>query len=130
MALKNIEKYWKESADEALGAANDLFKSGRYSYAMFFLHLAVEKMLKALHVNRNKAEPPFGHNLQNLAVKIDGITVSAATRGLLAQITTFNTAARYDDHKKHFQKLCTKEFAKNYLKQGKELMAWLASQFK
>ncbi|HSA33968.1 MAG TPA: HEPN domain-containing protein, partial [bacterium] len=120
----------KVSAQEAFGAANDLFKTGRYTYAMFFLHLAAEKMIKALYVNRNAAEPPFGHNLQNLAVKIDGITVSATTLGLLAQITTFNTAARYDDHKKSFQKLCTKDFAKNYLKQGKELMAWLASQFK
>lgn len=130
MALKNIEKYWKESAQEAFGAANDLFKTGRYAYAMFFLHLATEKMLKALYVNRNAAEPPLGHNLQNLAIKITDITVPPATVGLLAQITTFNVAARYDDHKKSFQKLCTKDFAKNYLKQGKELMAWLASQFK
>ena len=70
MDLKEIEIYWLESSDDDFDTVNKLFESTKFVHAMFFLHLSVEKMLKALFVNQNQEESPYGHNLQNLASKI------------------------------------------------------------
>jgi len=128
--LSEIKKYWLKSSNEAFKTAQDLFESKRYSHAMFFLHLSVEKALKALYVNNNQAEAPFGHNLQNIAEKINYIKIDDEKKGLLAEITTFNISARYDDYKMSFYKMCTKKFAKEYLNKAEELLKWLQSQMK
>lgn len=47
-------KYWGESADYDFEAAGDLCKTGKYSHALFFGHLAVEKILKALFVKNKR----------------------------------------------------------------------------
>ena len=40
--------YWKSSAEDDLEAADVLFDGGKYLQALFFSHLVIEKMLKAL----------------------------------------------------------------------------------
>jgi len=44
--IPNIKSYWIKEADEALTVAEHLFEKGDYSYALFFGHLAVEKILR------------------------------------------------------------------------------------
>ncbi|WP_084590990.1 HEPN domain-containing protein [Desulfonatronovibrio magnus] len=49
----NIDKligFWIFEADQALKVADHLVEKGDFSYALFFGHLALEKMLKALCV--------------------------------------------------------------------------------
>ncbi len=70
MNLVDIIKYWIESANEALETAETLLSNKKYVHAMFFLHLAVEKILKGYYVYQNKEEAPYGHNLSVLASKI------------------------------------------------------------
>lgn len=43
----------------------------------------------------------------------------------LDEITTFNLNARYDDYKKEFYKLCTQEFAQNWIEKIKILRLWI-----
>ena len=130
MDLKKIEEYWIESSQDAFDTAKTLFENNKFVYSMFFLHLSIEKMLKALFVNQNQDEAPFGHNLQNIASKIKNINFDKNTMELFAQITTFNIAGRYDDYKKNFYNICNLEFATNYLNKGKELLEWLKFQIK
>ncbi len=52
--IPNIKKYWMDEAQEALDVTEHLFDKGDYSYALFFGHLAMEKMLKALYVYKIK----------------------------------------------------------------------------
>ena len=47
-----VVEYWLSEAAEALQVADHLVEKGDYSYALFFGHLAVEKALKALYVQR------------------------------------------------------------------------------
>ena len=66
----NVEKlktYWVLEAEEALQVANHLVEKGDYSYALFFGHLAVEKILKSLYVIRRRKHAPQVHNLLRLA---------------------------------------------------------------
>ena len=47
---EKVISYWMTEANEAVDVAAHLFEKKDYSYALFFGHLAVEKMLKALFV--------------------------------------------------------------------------------
>ncbi len=129
IAFQTMEKYWIDSSDDALDTARRLIRGKKYVHAMFFLHLAVEKILKGLYINQNKEDSPIGHNLQKLAEKLKDIAITADNQRILAQISAFNIAARYDDYKQSFYRACTEKFAKEYMKKGKELILWLKSRF-
>ncbi len=128
MQLKEIEKYWLTSSNDALDTSRQLFNNKKYNHSMFFLHLSIEKMIKALYVNRNKKEAPFGHNLQILISKIQELNTPKTTLKILTMITTFNISARYDDYKSNFYKICTKNFAQKYLNKSEKIIKWLKSQ--
>ena len=51
---KKIISYWLTEANEAVDVATHLLEKEDYSYALFFGHLAIEKMLKGLFVSRHK----------------------------------------------------------------------------
>jgi len=55
--------YWLESAKEDWKVARHLFEKGDYSYALFFGHLTIEKILKAIYAGRTGETPPFTHRL-------------------------------------------------------------------
>ncbi len=61
--------YWIEESAEALQVMEHLFEKKDYSCALFFGHLAVEKMLKALYVSKAGEHVPQIHNLVRLAEK-------------------------------------------------------------
>ena len=127
MNHKDIEKYWYETSEEDFDVATVLFDKEKYTHAMFFLHIAVEKMLKALYVNRNKKDAPYSHNLQNLATKITNIEFNEEIITLLTELTTFNISTRYNDYKRSFEKVCDKKFAEKYFEKAKDLLKWLKS---
>jgi len=61
--IEKVKTYWFAEAQEALQVADHLIEKEDYSYALFFGHLAVEKLLKALFVIRRKgtcaSDPQF-----------------------------------------------------------------------
>ena len=59
--------YWIVESAEALEVAGHLFEKKDYSYALFFGHLSVEKMLKAIYVAKTGEHAPQIHNLVRLA---------------------------------------------------------------
>lgn len=65
--MKRAITYWQEEAKEALQVADHLYEKQDYSYALFFGHLAIEKILKALYVARRNEQAPPVHNLVRLA---------------------------------------------------------------
>jgi len=117
-------KYWIKSAKIDWRVAGHLFKRKDYPYALFFGHLTVEKLLKALYVSKFNEPPPFTHRLVYLAEKIE-LDVSPEKLEILEIITDFNLEARYPDEKFIFHKKCTKEFTNQNLKKIKEIMEWL-----
>jgi len=124
MDIQKIKDFWVEEADEALQVAWHLFEKKDFSYALFFGHLAVEKILKAVFVIRIGEHPPHIHNLQRLA-EIAGIELSEVQIEQLIKISSFNLKARYPDQKRDFRKKCTEEFTKNELEQIEEIIRCL-----
>ena len=130
MDIKDIEIFWIEESNKAFHTTKVLFKKKKYTESMFYLHLAVEKIIKGLFVNQMEIEAPFGHNLQNIALKIESVHIPDKIIDLLSEITVFNISTRYDDYKRSFYLICDKKYAKKYILKAEELIKWLKSQFK
>lgn len=63
-------RYWQEGAQRALETMTALFEKEKYPESLFFGHLALEKILKALVVQITQEHAPYTHDLQLLANKI------------------------------------------------------------
>ena len=95
--------YWLESAEDDWKVAGHLFEKGDYTYALFFGHLTVEKILKAVYVDRRNAVPPFTHRLVRIAEEM-AFELTEAQLERLEIITDFNLEARYPDEGFSFKK--------------------------
>ncbi len=59
MDIQKIKEYWIEEANESLLVTRHLFEKKDYSYSLFFAHLTIEKLLKAIYVNKKKEHAPY-----------------------------------------------------------------------
>ena len=122
---RDVVKYWVTASAEDFDSAEILYQNKKYHHALFFCHLSIEKMLKAIVVKSTGAAPPLSHDLVRLAERA-GLDLSEPKKNELAEITTFNIAARYDDYKLSFQEKATEEFSLKYLKKTGEILEWLS----
>jgi HEPN domain-containing protein len=122
--ISAIKSYWVSEAEEALTVAEHLYENRDYSYALFFGHLAIEKILKALYVTHKSEHAPLIHNLQRLA-KLAGVPLNEGKKEKLILITSFNIEARYPDLKRSFREKCTKEYTLEQMRVIKETFQWL-----
>jgi HEPN domain-containing protein len=111
---QEVVKYWLIASKEDFDSAEILFENKKYHHALFFCHLSIEKMLKAIIVKSAKTAPPLIHDLIRLAEKAK-LPLSEAQINELAEITTFNIEARYDDYKLSFRKKATRRFSLKYI---------------
>jgi len=121
---ERISGFWQKSADLDFAAAQDLFKSEKYPHSLFFMHLALEKILKALYVKIRQSYPPRSHNLKYLVGQMD-LIIPERLCAYLPEIDSFNIEARYPDEKFEFYQKCTRQFAVKYEKIIRELFGWL-----
>jgi HEPN domain-containing protein len=124
--IEEVKEYWESEAKEALQVATHLLEKEDYSYALFFGHLAIEKLLKGLYVVKKGEHAPPIHNLLRL-VKAAGIKVDDSKTEALITITAFNIESRYPDIKRSFRKKCNREFTTDQMKIIKEIFEWLKS---
>lgn len=108
---------------------NVLHSNKKNSYCLFFGHLVIEKLLKALYAKKNKSAPyaPKSHDLLYLAEKIE-LELTEKQKVLLDTISDFNLNARYDDYKKEFYAKCTDDYTSKQIKNIEEVREWLKSQ--
>lgn len=124
MDTQKIIDYWFKSANKDFQVAQSLFNSKYYLYSLFFCHLTIEKILKALAVKRTKQHAPYTHNLVELAQKAN-LSLEQIDFDLLDKLTDFNLEARYPDFKLEAYQKATKNLAGEYLQKTKELYLWL-----
>ena len=125
--IEKVVSYWVDSSDKDFKTMENLMVSGDYNWAMFLVHLVIEKLLKALFIRKNRKHAVYGHDLLRLTSDLD-IKIDSVKEEWLDQITTFNLNARYDSYKQDFYTLCTKEFATEWKIRIEELRAWLLNQ--
>ncbi len=128
MNVKKIIKYWLEGAERSYDTAKYLFKGKRYSDALFFCHLTLEKVLKGLVVQKTKTQAPYTHDLEKLAF-LTALEFTKTQRKNLKVITDFNLSCRYDNFKYAFYKKCTQGYTEEYFKIFERLYLWLKEQY-
>ncbi len=124
---KRVADYWLTEAREALSVAEHLVEKTDYSYALFFGHLAIEKLLKALYALRLKEHAPPIHNLLRLARTLD-LKLDQVQTDALIRISAFNIEARYPDMKRDFRRICTPGYTAQQMAVIQEMFTWLQSQ--
>lgn len=112
--VKIQANYWYLTAEHDRDTMSGLFKLGRYSDALFYGHIVIEKILKALVVVNNEDYAPLVHDL-NVLARLSGEVFSNKDAYLLKNINNFNIRARYPDHKFNFYKKCDYQYSRHYL---------------
>jgi len=123
---EKLIKYWIESSDRDFNVVQVLYNNQEYMHSLFFGHLVIEKLLKAMFSKVNKDNPhsPKIHDLLVLANKCN-LELDHNKKIMLDTINSFNIEARYDDYKDEFRKRCTKEFTTKQIANIKELREWI-----
>ncbi|WP_051871165.1 HEPN domain-containing protein [Chloroflexus sp. MS-G] len=120
----NIEKqvaYWRDGAVEDWEIAQELIERGRTRHGLFFVHLSLEKLLKA-HVCRHTQDlAPRLHNLVRLA-ELAALPLSQAQVDVLAEINAFHIEGRYPDV---LIPPPSQDEAEGYLQRAQEIYRWL-----
>jgi HEPN domain-containing protein len=118
--MTNIPKqteYWLKSAEEDFDVGRSLIETEKTRHGLFFIHLALEKMLKACLCKNQGKTPPKIHNLLRLA-ELGGITLDEQQKNVLTEINDFNLEGRYP---MDFVKPLDKESATKYMEKAQEV---------
>ena len=128
--MKKIDfKIWLRNSEEDIKVAENLFKLKHYSQSLFFCHLSLEKLLKAIIIKNTKNYPPYIHDLRRLA-EMANISLDIEKKKFLDQISTFNIAGRYANEKIEFyEKYNNKKYVKEYLDITIKLRLWLKKEY-
>lgn len=124
-------QHWVSLAEYDLLVAHSLFERRHFLYVGFMCHLSVEKMLKAVFVQRHHEAPPYIHKLDRL-IELVGLsdTFSAEQYDLIDELTPLNIQARYPAYKDAINSLITKEKAQAVITKTGVLVAWLKDRMK
>lgn len=120
-------KEWLKQADYDMDTADVMFDNGRYSYAVFMCHLAVEKGLKGLYSKVLNAVPPKTHNLLYLLSKI-GKGPDEELEKFIVKLNTASVTTRYPDDLVKIQAAFTKEITSEMITKSKEVLKWVKKQ--
>lgn len=111
---KKLVEYWKKTAEYDYDTMKSLVKSKRYASSLFFGHIVLEKILKALVAQETKDHAPHTHDLIRL-FQLTGLEMDKETRKFLDEVNKFNIKARYPEQKLNFYKKCTKEYCGKHI---------------
>lgn len=119
-----IAGHWFTTATDDLETMNKLFEVKSYTWALFVGHISLEKLLKGVYVKKYIKHAPTIHNLYRLA-ELCEIELLKEYTDWLDTITSFNINARYNDYKKEFSNLCTRDYTSLWIDRIKELHKWI-----
>jgi len=118
---------WITQAEYDIDTAQAMFEAGRYIYCVFMSHLAIEKSLKAMVVERLGEVPPKTHNLIYL-LKLSKVELSNSQVRFLTQLNTAAVATRYPDELKMLIEQYPSSIAEKYLENAREMVKCLKLQ--
>ena len=128
MGKNEIVGHWILMAERVWKSVEALFKEGQYMHALFFSHLVIEKLLKAIWANENtENEPPRVHDLEYLYNQTE-LKLTAEQVDFLSLMNSWNLEGRYQDYKDKFFKKATGSYTETKLKQVDALRLCLLSE--
>ncbi len=126
---KHID-HWLSSAGKDWDVLLHLMKGRKYVHALFFGHLYLEKLAKALWVQNNTENyPPKTHNLLKLLNEAN-IMLPEADQLFLLKLNKYQIEGRYPEDIENLYAITHKELATEYIKIIKQLQLWLRKQLR
>ena len=116
--------YWRQGSREDWEVAVKLVNDGKSRHGLFFAHLALEKILKALVCRHTQDVPPKIHNLTRLS-ELAGLKPDARQVRVLAAMNQFNLEGRYPES---YTAQLSPEKAAEYIARAQEVLTWLTQQ--
>ncbi|HEY4508286.1 MAG TPA: HEPN domain-containing protein [Candidatus Paceibacterota bacterium] len=123
MELAEVIDYWRRLSDEKWKTTEALMEKERYADALFFAHLSLEALLKAVVVEHTGEQAPRVHDLVKLTY-LAGLLPDDEQKKQLQLINTFNIAGRYDDEKFALYKKATRDYASDHVNKADTLRTW------
>jgi HEPN domain-containing protein len=114
---KQIE-YWCNMAGNDIETASILVTSGKFIEGMFYCHLCIEKIIKALVVKQLENIPPKSHDLFYLA-DLAKIEITEAQSDFMQILMKYQLEGRYPEY---YPKAPSSAKINNYLYQTKNLL--------
>lgn len=127
--IKKLTDYWKTASEKDMDAAREIFKkTAKYVTVLFYIHLSIEKIIKAFYVYNKKEHAPYSHNLLFLSKSSD-LDISEKDKKLLSEINEFNIECRYPDEKFNIYQKASRSFTEKYLKKAEKFREWILGKF-
>lgn len=117
-------EYWVRSAEEDFEVGSNLIKAGKARHGLFFINLAVEKILKACVCRNQKKTPPKTHNLVYL-YELAGLEENAERQDALEALNRFCLEGRYPEQ---WPVIPDRKESQRYLALAEQLIQWLKKQ--
>lgn len=122
--LEKQIQYWKSGAFDDLVTAKILIDKNRTLHGLFFCHLVIEKIIKALVVKQTKDIAPRSHNLIHLS-EMAKIEFSHDDEIFLGILMKYQLQGRYPDYNPNVP---NREKITDYLNQTENLVRWLEAK--
>lgn len=117
--------YWLKNAESDLERAERCFRDQDYVFALFCLHLALEKTIKSVWIKYSSGNfPPWIHNLVKLITETP-VQLENGQLIFLNDLNRFQLEGRYPDYTGRIYEECTKEYTMHLLNEGKRIQKWL-----
>lgn len=126
MDANQTVQYWIITADDDLKSIRNSFRGRDYVKALFWGHLYLEKLVKAVITKQTGKHAPYGHGLLPLALK-SKLTLTKPQVELLKRVSDYNIQARYPDHEFALKKRATRQFTENEIQEIERFGQWLKS---
>ena len=125
MEQRSIE--WMDQSDYDMETAFYMYDGGRYIYAVFMCHLAIEKALKGLYYEKHHSTPPKSHNLIYLLNQMS-IKPPSDHGKFIVKINEASIPTRYPENLVRLQKVYSKVVVNDILTQAKKVVSWIKKQ--
>lgn len=118
-------QYWLTQAEDDWEAVNTLFEGKKYLQSLFFAHLVIEKISKALWIKYNQSNiPPRTHNL-NFLLSQTPLELTDEQSEFLLNLNRFQLEGRYPEHITKMKQICNYDFTHEMTAKAKEIKLWL-----
>lgn len=117
--------FWIAQAEDDWSAVNTLFKGRKYLQCLFFAHLVIEKICKALWIKYNDGNvPPRTHNLIHLLSSTQ-IKLNDERSEFMLNLNRFQLEGRYPGYLTRMHQICNESFTIEILEKTNKLRLWL-----
>ncbi len=118
-------KYWSDQVYDDFDCALVLYKANHYAQSLFWAHLSLEKMCKALWIYKNETNtPPLVHNLLRLITQTGEIFEDEDLM-FFNEMNVFQIKGRYPHYAEKLDETISQETCLQYLTKTENILKCL-----